>query len=47
MITIASFNVENLFVRPKAFNPSNWSDGERVQRGYQKVSTLIQKAHYS
>lgn len=47
MITIASFNVENLFTRPKAFNTSNWIDGERVLKAYQKVSTLIQKAHYT
>lgn len=47
MVTIASFNVENLFVRPKAFNTSNWSDAERVLKAYQEISTLIQKASYS
>jgi endonuclease/exonuclease/phosphatase family metal-dependent hydrolase len=47
MITIASFNVENLFVRPKAFNSANWSDAERVLKAYQEVNTLIQKASYT
>src|SRR6266540_1726902 len=47
MITIASFNVENLFARPKAFNSANWSVGEPVLNAYQEVSTLIQKASYT
>ena len=29
MIRIASYNVENLFARPKAFDGSDWSIGER------------------
>ena len=47
MIRIASFNVENLFARPKAFNSSNWSVGEPILEAYREVNTLIQKAVYT
>jgi endonuclease/exonuclease/phosphatase family metal-dependent hydrolase len=47
MIKIASFNVENLFARPKVFNSSNWSVGEPVLNAYEEVGTLIQKASYT
>jgi len=47
MIRIASFNVENLFARPKVFDLSDWSAGEPVLKAYEKVSALIQKAKYS
>ena len=40
MITIASFNVENLFVRSKAFNSANWSDAERVPGITQRWSSI-------
>jgi hypothetical protein len=47
MIRIASFNVENLFARPKVFDLSDWNAGEPVLKAYEKVSALIQKAKYS
>jgi hypothetical protein len=47
MIRIASFNVENLFARPKVFELSDWNAGEPVLKAYEKVSALIQKAKYS
>jgi len=47
MIRIASFNVENLFARPKAFRTSNWSAAEPVLKTYQEVNALIQKASYT
>jgi endonuclease/exonuclease/phosphatase family metal-dependent hydrolase len=47
MIRIASFNVENLFARPKVFDLFDWNAGEPVLKAYEKVSALIQKAKYS
>jgi hypothetical protein len=47
MIRIASFNVENLFARPKVFDLPDWNAGEPVLKAYEKVSALIQKASYS
>jgi endonuclease/exonuclease/phosphatase family metal-dependent hydrolase len=47
MIRIASFNVENLFDRPKVFDLSDWNAAEPVLKAYEKVSTLLQKAKYS
>jgi endonuclease/exonuclease/phosphatase family metal-dependent hydrolase len=47
MIKIASFNVENLFARPKAFSTSNWSAAEPVLNAYQKVNALINEANYT
>src|SRR4030095_15490320 len=46
MIRIASFNVENLFARPKVFDLSDWNVGEPVLKCYEKVSALLQKAKY-
>jgi endonuclease/exonuclease/phosphatase family metal-dependent hydrolase len=47
MTRIASFNVENLFARPKAFNPTDWSIGRPALKAYQKVNDLFQKTAYS
>ena len=47
MIRIASFNVENLFARPKVFDLSDWNVGEPVLKAYEKVSALLQKPRYS
>jgi hypothetical protein len=47
MIRIASFNVENLFARPKVFDLSDWNTSEPVLKAYEKVSALLQKAKYS
>jgi hypothetical protein len=47
MVRIASYNVENLFERPKAFNTTNWSAGEPVLAAYRKVNTLFSKSTYS
>ena len=43
MIRIASFNIENLFARPKVFDLSDWNAGEPVLKAYEKVSALIKK----
>lgn len=47
MIRIASFNVENLFARPKAFNTADWSLGRPALNAYHEVSILLSKATYS
>lgn len=47
MVRIASFNVENLFARPKALNLTHWSDGKPILDAYRDVNALIQKPHYS
>ena len=43
MIRIASFNVENLFARPKVFDLPDWNAGEPVLKAYDEVSALLQK----
>lgn len=47
VIRIASYNVENLFSRPKAFNLPTWSDGKPIVEAYQRLNTLFNKASYS
>jgi endonuclease/exonuclease/phosphatase family metal-dependent hydrolase len=47
MVRIASFNVENLFERPKAFNTSSWAEGEPVLNAYKEVNELFAKEIYS
>ena len=47
MVRIASFNVENLFARPKAFSTSTWSAAEPVLKAYQEVNALINSANYT
>jgi len=47
MVRIASFNVENLFARPKAFHTTDWSVGEPILNAYREVNALFSKAAYS
>lgn len=47
MVKIASFNVENLFARPKAFDSTDWSIGEPVLNAYRNVNALFLKTSYS
>lgn len=47
MVRIASFNVENLFERPKAFNTADWSIGRPALNAYQQVNTLFANTTYS
>lgn len=47
VVRIASFNVENLFQRPKAFNPFDWDAGEPVVAAYKRFNSLISKERYT
>lgn len=47
MVRIASFNVENLFERPKAFAATDLDVAEPVLTAYRKVNLLIKKPVYS
>lgn len=47
MVRIASFNVENLFERPKAFKSTDWEIGRPIVEAYQKVNALFQIAAYT
>ncbi len=47
MVRIASFNVENLFARPKAFNTTNWSLGQPALNAYREVNALFSNHVYS
>ncbi len=44
---IASFNVENLFMRAKALNLSTWAEGKPVLDAYARLNKLFQKPTYS
>lgn len=44
---IGSFNVQNLFERPKAMNLGSWEEGRPVLEKHAEVNELLNKAHYS
>jgi hypothetical protein len=46
-VRFASFNVENLFARPKALNVLDWAKGRPVLAAYAEFNTLIQLANYT
>lgn len=43
---IATFNVENLFERPRIMSLENWSDGEPVLNDFAELNTLIAADSY-
>jgi endonuclease/exonuclease/phosphatase family metal-dependent hydrolase len=47
MVKIASFNVENLFERPKAFRASDMNVAEPVLAAHKEVNELIKKPLYT
>ena len=47
MVRVASFNVENLFARAKAFDTTDWTVREPVLKAYHDVNALIMKPVYS
>lgn len=44
---IASFNVENLFSRPRAMNQDNWNEGKPILTEYSRLTSLLQKPVYT
>jgi endonuclease/exonuclease/phosphatase family metal-dependent hydrolase len=46
-VVVASFNVENLFARPRAFDTVDWAANEPVLSAYRDFNALIQKPAYS
>jgi endonuclease/exonuclease/phosphatase family metal-dependent hydrolase len=44
---IASFNVENLFQRPKAMNLGSWDEGKPVLAAHAELNTLLEEADYA
>jgi endonuclease/exonuclease/phosphatase family metal-dependent hydrolase len=47
MVRIAAFNVENLFVRPRALNTADWSEGSQALEAYKEVNAIMAKTTYS
>jgi endonuclease/exonuclease/phosphatase family metal-dependent hydrolase len=47
MIKIASFNVENLFARPKAFNATDLNVTAPILEAYREANELFKKPQYS
>jgi endonuclease/exonuclease/phosphatase family metal-dependent hydrolase len=46
-VRFASFNVENLFARPRALNQTTWPEGQPILDAYAEFNKLIQLANYS
>jgi endonuclease/exonuclease/phosphatase family metal-dependent hydrolase len=44
---LASFNVENMFRRPKALDQVNWNVGKPILEAYSKLQELLGEASYS
>lgn len=44
---LATFNVENLFVRARALNLEGWTEGKRILEHYVALSELIEQPVYS
>jgi hypothetical protein len=44
---VASFNVENLFSRPRAFDTADWPVGEPILSAYREFNALIGQLVYS
>jgi endonuclease/exonuclease/phosphatase family metal-dependent hydrolase len=46
-VRLASFNVENLFARPRVFHRGDWSEGEAVLTAYGGVASLLEEPTYT
>jgi endonuclease/exonuclease/phosphatase family metal-dependent hydrolase len=45
-VRFASFNVENLFARPRAFNQTTWAEGRPILEAFASFNSLIELAVY-
>jgi len=46
-VRFASFNVENLFARPRAFNQATWAEGQPILEAFANFNSLIELTAYS
>ena len=46
-VRVASYNVMNLFSRPKVFGLGSWADGRPILDAYNRVSDLLEKDTYT
>src|SRR5687768_8858838 len=46
-VRFASFNVENLFARPRAFNQATWAAAQPILDAYAEFNSLIALATYT
>lgn len=46
-VTVATFNVENLFARPKAFATADWSVGRPILAAYEEFTDLAARESYT
>ena len=44
---LASYNVENLFNRPKVMNNTDWAKGKETLANYSKLNALLGEKTYS
>lgn len=44
---LATFNVENMFERPKAMNMDTWAEGKAILEDFKRLNELIQEPEYS
>jgi hypothetical protein len=42
-VRFATFNLENLFARPKVFNLATWSAGAPILKAFADLNALIEK----
>ena len=43
----ATFNLENLFARPKVFNLATWAEGEPILKAFAEFNALIERVNYT
>ena len=46
-VRIASYNVDNLFARPRAFDPTDWAAGRAAVEAHAEFNALMANAVYS
>jgi hypothetical protein len=46
-VRFASFNVENLFARPRALNQTTWAEGQPILKAFADFNALAEQFFYS